>query len=130
MAIEVVYSKQKYDDEIPNKMNTIGRKVRMLRHKRGWTQEDVAIQMGLSVPAYSNIESGLSDINLSRLERLAGVFDLSVIEILMLDEPVRQKSIEEIATLDRLLANRNSELIELRKEVIELYEKLRTNVVS
>lgn len=106
-------------------MNLVGKKIRMLRYQRAWTQEEVAARLGLSVPAFSKIETGVSDISLSRLEQIAALFDLSVIALLMLDEQGNQKTDSEIANLDRLLNKRDGELINLQKQVIELYEELR-----
>ncbi len=109
-------------------MNTIGRKIRLLRHHRGWSQEDIATQLGLSIPAFSKIETGVTDINLTRLEQIAGLFDLSIIQ--MLDENDHQKFTNEIETMNRLLNERNAELISLQKKVIELYEELRATEVG
>jgi len=100
-------------------MNTIGRKIRLLRHQRGWSQEDVAARLGLSIPAFSKIETAMTDINLTRLEQIAGLFDLSIIQ--MLDEHGHQKFTGEIETMNRLLNEREAELIELQKKVIELF---------
>lgn len=110
-------------------MNIIGRKIRLLRHQKGWTQEDVAVRLGLSIPAFSKLEAGISDINLSRLEKIADLFDLSVIQLLKLDDHADQKFTEEIQIMTKLLSERGAELIDLQKKVIELYEQLRMKAV-
>lgn len=102
----------------------------MLRYQSEWTQEEVAVRLGLSIPAYSKIETGASDISLSRLEQLAAVFDLSVIQLLMLDEKADQEFAGEIAALKLLMDVRRKELIGLQRKVIELYEELRMEEVG
>ena len=62
-----IYSKKK--NILP--MQTLGKKIRLLRHQKSWSQEDVAKQLGISIPAFSKIETGITDINLSRLEQIS-----------------------------------------------------------
>lgn len=111
-------------------MNIIGKKIRLLRHQNGWTQEDAAERLGLSVPAFSKMETGKSEITLSRLEQLARLFNLSVVQMMMVDEDAPPKLICEIATVNRRLNERGAELIDLQKKVIELYEELRMKAVG
>jgi len=40
-------------------MNTLGKKIRLLRHQKGWSQEDVAKRLDISIPAFSKIETGI-----------------------------------------------------------------------
>ena len=49
---------------------------------KGLTQEEVADQLHLSVNGYGKIERGNCDINLTRLEQIAAVFGVEVIELL------------------------------------------------
>lgn len=43
-----------------------------------WWQETMAWQLFISIAAYSKTESGITDVNLLRLEQIASVFDLPV----------------------------------------------------
>jgi transcriptional regulator with XRE-family HTH domain len=106
-------------------MHSISKKLRLLRLERNWTQEDVARQLGISIPAYSKIEGGLTDVNLSRLEELAKVFGLPVIELLASGE--QPPAARELETLNQRLAEREKEVIDLQQKVIELFEKLLKN---
>ena len=56
-------------------MNTLGKKIRLLRHQKGWSQEDVAKRLDISIPAFSKIETGITDVNLSRLNQIAKLFN-------------------------------------------------------
>ena len=62
-------------------MKLIGKKIRMLRHQKGWSQEEVSKQLDISIPAFSKIETGVTDINISRLEQIAALFKLTVIQL-------------------------------------------------
>ena len=57
---------------------SVGKNIRTLRHQRGWSQEDVAHRLGISIPAFSKIETGVTDINLSRLEQIANIYEVNV----------------------------------------------------
>src|ERR1700753_2506230 len=70
-------------DHIKKKTNkTIGKNIRTFRHQHGWSQEDVANRLGISIPAFSKIETGVTDINLSRLEQIADIYEIDVAQIL------------------------------------------------
>ena len=109
----------------PN-MKTLGKKIRLLRHQKGWSQEDVAKRLDISIPAFSKIETGITDINLSRLEQIATLFEMGVVQLLTLNEVDQdQKFITELENVNKRLTDRENEVIELQKKVIELFEELR-----
>jgi transcriptional regulator with XRE-family HTH domain len=57
-------------------------KMRMLRLQRGWSQENVAEMLNMSLTGYANIERGLTDLSLSKVEEIAKVFDMTPQEFL------------------------------------------------
>lgn len=63
-------------------MNYIGQNIRTLRQRKLWSQGQVAKQLKISIPAFSKIETGITDINITRLEQIASLFDVSILEIL------------------------------------------------
>ena len=112
-------------------MKTLGKKIRLLRHQRGWSQEDVAKRLDISIPAFSKIETGITDINLSRLEQISILFEMSVVQLLTFnDAEQEQKYNSELDTVSKKLSDREAEVIDLQKKVIELYEELRLNKVT
>ena len=112
-------------------MKTLGKKIRLLRHQRGWSQEDVAKRLDISIPAFSKIETGITDINLSRLEQISILFEMSVVQLLTFnDAEQEQKYNSELDTVTKKLSDREAEVIDLQKKVIELYEELRLNNVT
>jgi transcriptional regulator with XRE-family HTH domain len=107
-------------------MKLIGKKIRMLRHQKGWSQEEVSKQLDISIPAFSKIETGVTDINISRLEQIAALFKLTVIQLLSYSEPEQDVKLNsDIDTLTKKLQERESEVIDLQKKIIELYEEIR-----
>jgi len=112
-------------------MNTLGKKIRLLRHQRSWSQEDVAKQLDISIPAFSKIETGITDVNLSRLEQVSALFGLTVVQLLTFtDSEEQEKYNNEVEVLTKKLQDRETDVIELQKKVIDLYEEFRRAKVS
>jgi transcriptional regulator with XRE-family HTH domain len=111
---------------IKSTMKTLGKKIRLLRHQKGWSQEDVAKRLDISIPAFSKIETGITDINLSRLEQIANLFEMTVVQLLTFsDSEQEQKFVSELEVINKKLMDRETEVIDLQKKVIELFEELR-----
>jgi transcriptional regulator with XRE-family HTH domain len=108
-------------------MKTLGKKIRLLRHQKSWSQEDVAKQLEISIPAFSKIETGITDVNLSRLEQISKLFEMSVVQLLTFNDQEGLESYNtELEDLSKKLHEREVELIDLQKKMIELYEELRS----
>ncbi|MFC7522933.1 helix-turn-helix domain-containing protein [Parapedobacter sp. GCM10030251] len=106
-------------------MNALGKKIRLLRHQKGWSQEDVAKQLDISIPAFSKIETGITDVNLSRLDQISRLFGLTVVQLLATNDSEEEKKyISELTIANKKLQERDAEVIKLQKKVIELYEQL------
>ena len=105
-------------------MNAIGKKIRLLRHQEGWTQEDVAKRLNISIPAFSKIETGITDVNMSRLNQISKLFNLTVVQLLSNSDSEEDKEyVNEVNALTQKMQQRDSEVIELQKKVIHLYEQ-------
>ncbi len=109
-------------------MKTLGKKIRLLRHQKGWSQEDVAKRLDISIPAFSKIETGITDINLSRLEQISTLFEMSVVQLLTFNDSEQQeKYVSELEVLTKKLQEREAEVINLQKKIIDLFEEIRKN---
>ncbi|RZJ77929.1 MAG: XRE family transcriptional regulator [Flavobacterium sp.] len=107
-------------------MNFIGTNIRQLRQKNGWSQGEVAKRLQISIPAFSKIETGITDINISRLEQIANLFDVSTMQIISRDiENMQPGSPAEVGILKHRLSAQEDEIINLQKKVIDLYEEIR-----
>lgn len=105
-------------------MNDLGNNIRKLRQQKGWNQKHISGLLNMSTPAFSKIETGVTDVNLSRLEQIASVFDLSLIKLLTLHEPDCHETIDQLVNLKEKLSDREGQLLQLQKKVIQLYEEL------
>ncbi|KHD04885.1 hypothetical protein PN36_01295 [Candidatus Thiomargarita nelsonii] len=56
-------------------------KIRFMRQSKGWSQEDMADKLNLSVNGYANIERGETDVQISRLEKIAETFGMELLEL-------------------------------------------------
>jgi transcriptional regulator with XRE-family HTH domain len=65
---------------------SVHEKIRLIRQAKGLTQEEVANKLDMSVNGYGDIERGETDVNLSRLEQLANLFEIKLSELFGLDE--------------------------------------------
>lgn len=109
-------------------MSKLGGKIRLLRLQKDWSQKDVAKRLDISIPAFSKIETGITDINLSRLNQIAKLFDLTTAQLLAdSDSDEIRDYAKEIKAISHSLHQREEEIIDLQKKVIQLYEQLYQN---
>jgi transcriptional regulator with XRE-family HTH domain len=106
-------------------MKLIGKKIRQFRHDKGWSQEDVAKRLNISIPAFSKIETGITDVNFTRLEQIAEVFGLTVIAFLQEDNTEQEAGLyHELDDMCKKLVERENEIMLLQRKVIALYEQI------
>lgn len=99
-------------------MKTLGEKIRYYRNLKGWTQDDMADRLDMSLPAYSKMERNITDITYSRLQQVAKVFDVTISELVDLSDKKHDES-----DLKKELAEKEKEIMQLQKKVIGLLEK-------
>src|SRR5476651_1222371 len=104
---------------------SVGKSIRILRHQRSWSQEDIASRLGISIPAFSKIETGVTDINLSRLEQIANIYEVNVVNLLSLDAESVEPQVSNLSIAQKKITDRESEIANLQRKVILLYEELR-----
>ena len=121
------------NENLKKKTNkTVGQNIRTIRHQRGWSQEDVANRLGISIPAFSKIETGVTDINLSRLEQIANIYEVNVTNLISLDAEEVEPQVSNLSIAQKKILDREMEIANLQRKVILLYEELRnkTHVVA
>src|ERR1700761_2211530 len=104
---------------------SVGRNIRTIRHQRSWSQEDVANRLGISIPAFSKIETGVTDINLSRLEQIANIYEVNVVNLLAGDVEDAEPQSSNLSIAQKKILDREAEIANLQRKVILLYEELR-----
>ena len=63
----------------------INEKIRRIRESKEWPQEQMAEKLNMSLNGYAKIERGESKIYLDKLEQIAQVFDIDVVELMQSD---------------------------------------------
>ena len=106
-------------------MKNVGKNIRRLRQKKGWTLVQIADKVQVSVPAFSKIETGPTDINMSRLKQLADIFGVSILEILYDEgENPQEELIEAANNLKEQILEKDATVNMLQKKLIDLYEEV------
>ena len=60
----------------------LNQKIRKLREFHEWSQEEMAERLSMSKNGYAKIERGVSQVNLERLQQIANLFQMDVVELL------------------------------------------------
>lgn len=61
-------------------------KIKFMRQVKELSQEQMAEKLGLSLNGYANIERGNADAPLSRIQQIADVFEMDLMELLSFGE--------------------------------------------
>jgi len=105
----------------------LGRQMKLLRNKAGFTQSEVARELNISCPAYSKIEAGITDVNISRLIEISDVFKISVNDFFKEEDENDQFEITErnpIKSLKDTVIKQNEIIYSLQNKIIKLYEAI------
>lgn len=65
---------------------SVNEKIRTIRETRNWSQEDMAEKMNMSKNGYAKIERGETKLNLHKLEQIANIFNIDVLELIKNDD--------------------------------------------
>lgn len=63
----------------------IGNNIRNFRELKGFTREEMADYLNLSVSAYGNIERNQTDLTISRIQQIAEILEVEISQILNFD---------------------------------------------
>jgi transcriptional regulator with XRE-family HTH domain len=65
---------------------SVNEKLKLVRQAKGFTQEEVAEKLGISASTYGDIERGDRDPKLSKLQKIADVLEVSLLDLLNLTD--------------------------------------------
>ena len=85
LSLGVPYNLPPQFFEKQSTMLQAGQNIKTIRELKNLTQDYVATQLKMSVPNYSNIETGKTDVTLTRLQQIANVLQIDYRQILNLD---------------------------------------------
>ena len=80
-------------DELNLKIKKVAANIRKIREIRNYTQEYLAVKLGISQNAYSKLELGYTRITVERLFHIAEILDANVTDI------IRDENIEVLHTV-------------------------------
>lgn len=109
-----------------HQMESVGKRIKTLRQQKDWLQGDVANMLNISVPAYSKIESDITDINISRLRQIADIFNIEIIELLSDSQNPSREYVDELKKAKETINSQDAKINKLQEYIIRLYEELHT----
>lgn len=118
---KAVYHSCKEDQ---NKMLEIGKKIKSFRQIKGWSQAEIAEMLNISVPAFSKIETDITDINVSRLKQIADIFGVPITDMLTTGSTENVKYNDELKTAKETVDSQALKISHLQEYIITLYEEL------
>ncbi|WP_442587900.1 helix-turn-helix domain-containing protein [Pedobacter sp. AW31-3R] len=104
-------------------MKTLGQKFKILRQKKGYNQKKMAELLDVSIPAYSKLETGITDPNFSRINQIAKVHDLNIRQLLNVGEEDKTEQTEELEFLRKKVVELEFSVIRLQGKLIDLYDR-------
>lgn len=104
-------------------MKTLGEKFRILRQKKGVNQKAMADLLDISIPAYSKLETGITDPNFSRINQIAQVHELTLRQFLDVGEEGTSEHEQIVSQLKDKISQLESAVIRLQSKLIDLYDR-------
>jgi len=106
--------------------NIIGKTIKLARQERGWKQSDMATKLGISIAAFSKIETGHTTVNLKRLGDIAELLNVNTNYLLTSEQQkVEQSKEEQTKILKAEIMLKEEEISKLQQTAISLYEELK-----
>ena len=88
----------------------IGSKLKILRDFRNLSQDDVAAELGISQNAYSRLETNQTTLSAAHAEKLAGIFNVSITDLLSKDNPIISFNYKDSVTVENGYVNNKFEM--------------------
>ncbi|PTS97184.1 transcriptional regulator [Pedobacter sp. HMWF019] len=104
-------------------MNRIGLRIRSLRQKIENSQEQIAKKLGISIPAFSKMETGITDINVSRIFQIAELFKVKPSFFFEDDDKGGHIDTDKLELVEQL-QQKTSTIVDLQAKLIQCYEEI------
>ncbi len=75
-----------------NEIMKIGTRIKSLRKEKGWSQREMAAQLGLSYSTYSNYENNYRTPDTVTLQKIASILGVELWDLLGINENIAKKS--------------------------------------
>jgi len=94
----------------------LGERIRLLRKKRGHTQEQLAQEAGISDKYLSEVERGVSKVSVEVLDKVASGLNVELRDLLSMDLEDDRKQVEEY--LHKLIKGASDEQLVMLQRVV------------
>ncbi|WP_417940810.1 helix-turn-helix domain-containing protein [Flavobacterium sp. RS13.1] len=98
--------------------------IKNIRELKNYTQEYMAQKLDISQAAYSKIEKGKTEITLLKLQEIATVFEITIVEILQFKNDLSPIGKKENESESKTKHCHNHFVVQLYKDKIMLLERL------
>ncbi len=105
-------------------IKTVGNNIRELRMHSGVSLRAAAKRLGISTSALSKIETGVTDVNLSRLEQIADIYGVKIIQLWIPNVEHSNIEASKLNQAQEKVLKLEAEIKAFQQKVILLYEKL------
>lgn len=99
---------------------SVNEKIRKLREAKEWSQEQMAKKMHMSLSGYSKIERGETKLYLDKLEQIAQVLDIDIVELINSGEKTIFLQINENPHLSTSYQGNNETFLLIEIEKLKL----------
>ena len=83
-------------------MNEIVQNIIAIRKLKGLSQKDMAQKIGIAQSSYSRVEQGKTDLTLSKLSEIAGIFDMTLKDLINWQIPKTVKEASAVKKIEKL----------------------------
>ena len=97
-------------------------KIKQIRELKNFTQEHVAIQLGLTTRAYSKIEAGQTQLTINRLNEISAILGIDPLEVLCFDDKQIFNNCKQEGNIGINHINLPDKLIQQYEKTIQLLE--------
>lgn len=107
-------------------MNTVGARIRKIREQRGLSQDNIAIELGITQPSYARLEKKDDRISITRIISIANILKTSVSELIneKVEKVINQQNSENPQTYADNIFRADKEHIKTLKDEIIFLRKL------
>lgn len=104
---------------------TTGFLIRKFRITKGWDMSLMSAKLDITPGAYSKIEAGYTDVNLSRLEQIAFILEIELIQLLSFDPEQEIRDATRYLTTLAQIREKDRCIELLLQQIIELAHQLK-----
>lgn len=124
-TFELIFMTKYRDQNKRAFMDGLGNKIRILRYRKGWSQEMLAQKLGISIFVLSQIENDEVDLFYNLVVKISDLFNIPLAVLLAVDNDEVRIAPTEEENLESQIKSYNDYIIELKEKYKILKERLK-----